>query len=255
MIDRAKESSEEESADNGLDDFEGPPDDHGLSLDQLSQAYADLIQSGADPYDTTHDDEEGQRDEDIADETGGEAAAATDSFEVTPRSILEAILFVGTPENSPLTSKQIASLMRGVRAEEIDELVGELNASYAVGGCPYTIASVGAGYQMVLRDELASLRDRFYGRVKEARLSQAAIDVLAIVAYNQPLTREEVDELRGKPSSKLLTQLVRRQLLGVDRPDEQPRKTLYYTTERFLDLFGLESIADLPQSQELDRAT
>ena len=97
-----------------------------------------------------------------------------------------------------------------------------------------------------------SLRDRFYGRVREARLSQAAVDVLAIVAYRQPVTAPQIAELRGKPSSRLLSQLVRRGLLEIRRPDDRRSNPEYRTAERFLELFGLQSLEDLPQSEDLD---
>jgi len=101
-----------------------------------------------------------------------------------------------------------------------------------------------------LRDEFHSLRDVFYGRVKAAKLSQAAVDVLAIVAYKQPLTREEVDAMRGRPSGSLLAQLVRRQLLRLERPHDKPRTPRFCTTDRFLQLFGLESLRDLPSTPD-----
>jgi segregation and condensation protein B len=105
----------------------------------------------------------------------------------------------------------------------------------------------------MLREEFHRLRDRLHGSQRQARLSQTAIDVLAIVAYNEPLSGDDVARLRGMPSGGVLAQLVRRQLLRLHRPDEEPRKPLYYTTPRFLKLFGLESLSDLPQSQELDQ--
>jgi segregation and condensation protein B len=74
-----------------------------------------------------------------------------------------------------------------------------------------------------------------------------------MVAYNQPLAAEEVGRLRGKPSGHLLSQLVRRDLLRVERTDEKPRKSLYYTTPRFLEFFHIDSLEDLPRGQELDR--
>ena len=241
-------------------------DEHGLPLDELTEAYADLIARGDDPYaplpepdvlpfaeatDEAEDEaEEPLEDEDEDGEDPSEAVGAEATCEVSPRTILEAMLFVGHPENQPLTSEKVASLMRGVRAQEIDELVAELNRSYDEEGCPYRIESVGAGYQLALRDEFHSLRDVFYGRVKAAKLSQAAVDVLAIVAYKQPLTREEVDALRGKPSGSLLAQLVRRQLLRVERPHDKPRTPRFCTTDRFLQLFGLESLRDLPSTPD-----
>lgn len=247
-----------------------PPDDQGLSLDELSQAYANLLTQGDDPYAEAPEtdgtlglpvaDWEEDESEEPEEPPAGEAEAADEGdapppdhdrvCPVTPRSILEAMLFVGHPANEPLTSACVAGLMRGVRAPEVDGLVVELNRSYEEEGCPYKIESAGRGYRLVLRDEFHALRDKFYGRVKAARLSQAAIDVLAIVAYRQPLTRDEIDELRGKGSGALLNQLVRRQLLRIDRAAENPRVPRYATTERFLELFGLETLHDLPKSPD-----
>lgn len=248
-----------EEADFGLDAVHAPAADvPGLPLDELTQAYANLIAGGEDPYcpaperdelrTQVEDDAEGSAA--IEDEDAEEDVEESDLYEISPQAILEAMLFIGHPENKPLTSEEVASLMRGVRSQEIGEMVVELNRTYDEEGCPYRVESTGPGYRMVLRDEFHSLRDKFYGRTKAAKLSQAAIDVLAIVAYKQPLTREEVDELRGRPSGSLLTQLVRRELLRVERPDEKPRTPCYHTTDRFLKLFGLESPQDLPQSPD-----
>ena len=88
-------------------------------------------------------------------------------------------------------------------------------------------------------------------RAPAARLSQAAIDVMAIVAYNQPTTREQVDKVRGKPSGSVLSQLVRRELIAVEDGKEDARVRYYSTTERFLDLFRLDNVSDLPQSHDV----
>ncbi len=230
-------------------------DDSGLSLEDLGQAYSALLNRGAVPYEDPIDPDE-------AEENPAEESMLADSdseplpppsdreCELSPRSILEAMLFVGHPQNEPLTARQVASLMRGVVPEEIDELIRELNEQYAEEGCPYWIASQGAGYRLALRDEFANLRDQFYGRVKEAKLSQSAIDTLAIVAYHQPIDVKLVDKFRSKPSGGVLSQLVRRQLLRVEKNAANPKELLYCTTTRFLDLFGLESLEDLPRSQE-----
>ena len=178
-----------------------------------------------------------------------------DECPVSPRTILEAMLFVGRSTNEPLTSTQVAAMMRGVRPQEIDSLVTELNAAYdEEEGCPYGIVSTGSGYRLTFLKECAPLRDKFHGRVKEARLSQSAVDVLAIVAYRQPLTRDEIDNLRGKASGGVLAQLVRRRLLRMERRDEAPKQPHYFTTDRFLKLFGLQQLSDLPQSQDDDQA-
>ena len=109
------------------------------------------------------------------------------------------------------------------------------------------------GYRLGLRDSHSALRNAFYGKVRTAKLSQAAVDVLAIVAYHQPLDKNEVEEMRREPSARLLNQLVRRELLSVKRTEEKPRRSLFRTTDRFLDFFGLTSLDDLPQSQDFDR--
>jgi segregation and condensation protein B len=152
-----------------------------------------------------------------------------DSCQLSPRTILEAMLFVGSPANEPLSGARAAELMRGVQPDEIPDLVAELNRRYVADGC----------------------RDRIYGRVREARLSPAAIDVLALLAYRQPLTAEEISQLRGLPSNHLLAHLVRRQLLRIERSETPGQRPLYHTTHRFLELFGLESLDDLPQVEDV----
>jgi segregation and condensation protein B len=96
------------------------------------------------------------------------------------------------------------------------------------------------------------MRDKFYGRVKEARLSAAAIEVLSVLAYNQPATAEQLNEIRGSACGAALSTLVRRKLVQVERPSDKD-EPLYSTTDRFLKLFGLENLAELPRSEELER--
>jgi segregation and condensation protein B len=237
----------------GLDAFRQTPPTAGLALDQLSAALAGMLNSGDDPY---------------REEAGSSAAAtealglaietsadeAEDPCELTPRSILEAMLFVGSPTNEPLTSKQVAGLMRGVRPAEIDTLVRELNAGYEIRNCPYQIVAQGAGYRLTLRDAYVRVRDKFHGKTRRARLSRAAIEVLAAVAYNAPVTVDEINRLRGVASGAILTQLVRRQLVRLERSATRSRRVQYYTTPRFLKLFGLESLDDLPRSHDLEQA-
>lgn len=255
-----EESGPEEIAESlGLEQFQ-EPDDAGLSLEELGQAYAALMTQGADPYDaviapaeTTEKEAADEEAKASAEEpreviSGDDQAAA----EVTPLTILEAMLFVGHPLGDPLTSEQIAGLMRGVRPAEIDELVQELNERYERDGSVYRVTSHGAGYRLELHAAWGPIRDRFYGRVKEARLSQSAVDVLAVVAYQQPINAQELDKLRGKPSSGVLSQLVRRDLLTMERL-EPKTPPVYRTTARFLDLFGLDDISDLPQSVDAEK--
>jgi segregation and condensation protein B len=182
-----------------------------------------------------------------------EAAQTDAACPLSPRTILEAMLFVDNRDNRPLDARRASELMRGVEPGEIPSLVGEINRDYLANNRPYQIVNDGSGYRLALRRRYYPLRDKFHGRAREARLSQAAIDILAVVAYEQPLSAEEVNRIRGKPSNHVLAQLVRRQLLRIERPPAKPVKAIYRTTDRFLDLFGLESIEDLPQSEDVDR--
>lgn len=228
----------------------------GLTLDDLSQALQSLFTGGDDPYSVpaTPDDDPllSAANNAESDQTGPTIPADESNCELGPRSILEALLFVGTPENQPLSSTQLAGLMRGVSVTEVDELIAELNAGYRAAHCPYRIESIGDGYRMTLAEAWQPMREALFGRVRPARLSPAAIDTLSIVAYNQPATAEQVEKLRGTPSGAILGQLVRRQFLRIERQPEKPRVALYRTTDRFLSLLGLESLDDLPKGLELE---
>jgi len=249
---KPKPKIEKEPAKLAMESFTSAPTEDGLSLDKLSAAFAEMLKTGDDPYPEPSDDVEplglpGEVDSTAPGAAAPEAVAAT---QTSPQTILEALLFVGSPQNEPLTSQQIAGLMRGVRPAEIDAQVAALNQQYDLRRCPYRIESHGAGYRLVLRGDFGRLRDKFFGRAKQARLSHAAIEVLAAVAYHGPLTADEVNKLRGTPSGAILSQLVRRELLRIDRPDRK-HQGKYSTTSRFLELFRLNSLEDLPRSQEL----
>ena len=211
------------------------------ALQQLSDAFAEMAggeTEAVEPADDETLEEEHRHVEAEAPPTG-----------LSPRTIVEGMLFVGHSENEPLATSQVAELIRGVEPDEVDQIVGELNEAYTADGCPYVIKAEGQGYRLVLRDELDGVRDRFYGKLREARLSQAAVDVLALVAYNQPIGADDVTQMRGTASGGILRQLVRRGLLRLER-QEQSRPPIFYTTDRFLKLFHLDSIEDLPRVED-----
>jgi segregation and condensation protein B len=171
--------------------------------------------------------------------------------ETSPRSIVEALLFVGRPDNAPFSARELAAAMRNVSPSEVETVVQELNKHYEQDGSPYIVVGSSTGYKLELLPQLDRTRDRYFGRVREARLSPAALEVLSIVAYHQPVTVVQTNELRGKPSGPILATLVRRQLLRIDRPEQRGAAPRYSTTPRFLRLFGLESLAALPQNEDL----
>jgi segregation and condensation protein B len=137
-------------------------------------------------------------------------------------------------------------------AEQFTAAVDRLNRDYRRQGRPYLILAQEGGYVLSLRPGYQSLLERLYGSHREARLSAAAIDVLALVAYRQPVLKQEIDSLRGAESGAIVRQLVRRGLIAVvQRGAQGHREVSYGTTARFLQLFGLNSADDLPQTQDL----
>jgi segregation and condensation protein B len=175
-----------------------------------------------------------------------------DQLPVTPRMIVEGMLFVGRPGGEPLASRDLASRIRDVTTAEVDQIVTQLNDDYRRDEAAYEIVGDAEGYRLQLRPELGGLRQRMRGRVKAARLTPAALEVLAVVAYRQGLAAEDIARLQGTRRQAILAQLVRRQLVRVERPTAPPRKARYYTTDRFNELFGVRSAADLPRNEDLD---
>lgn len=241
-------------------DFHPPPDEslpeEAVTLEDLARAFAEAT---GQPLSNQAPSAEASPPEPAspappADSELVAAPATPSAVPVNPKSILEALLFVGHPRNESLSPGQAAEIMRGVRPDEIAGLVAELNAQYEASGRPYRIVFERGGYRMKLLPEFDGLREGFFGKVRQVRLSQQALEVLAIVAYRQPVTVKEVNRLRGKPSGAILAQLVRRNLISVTYPDGDARKSTaqYRTTQRFLELFKLQSLEDLPQLGEAD---
>ncbi|MCL2623992.1 MAG: SMC-Scp complex subunit ScpB [Planctomycetaceae bacterium] len=242
------------------DMFPLEPDDDGviLSFDKLREVFANL---SADDVDAKPDQAEPDGEPVVAESDFDEncepyesiVASDGDRCELSPRTIFEAMLFVGNRENKPLAPERAAELMQNVSPEELVEIVPELNADYARVAAPYHIIREDDGYRMVLRPEFEPVRARFYNKTRETKLSQTAIDVLAIVAYRQPITADEVQKVRKSPSQTILQQLVRRGLIDTQKILNQKKTvTLYRTTNRFLQFFQLESIDDLPTAEEID---
>jgi len=142
-------------------------------------------------------------------------------------------------------------VLRDVSPKEVTKIAKVLNQRYQDENAAYRIQFQDGGLKMILDPELIGFQQDFFGRNRQVRLSQSVIDVMAIVAYNQPATREQVDKIRGKASSGVLKQLVKREILIVEPGKTDPKVSYYSTTDRFLDLFSLEEIADLPQSHEV----
>jgi segregation and condensation protein B len=166
------------------------------------------------------------------------------------RRIVEALLFVG---GAPLTAVRACEALRGLTPEQFTQVIEGLNHDYRAQGRPYRIRPRDQGHELALLPRFRGLRERLYGSPREVRLSPAALDVLALVAYRQPATRQEVESLRGADSAALLRQLVRLGLVAVQRGGAGGREVAYGTTPRFLSLFKLRSLDDLPRTQDIQQ--
>ncbi len=168
----------------------------------------------------------------------------------SPLRIVEAMLFIG---GAPLTEARACEAIRGLTPELFRDLVAELNVEYRRQGRPLHVRQQDQGHVLKLRPTFRIVEDRLNGGTREARLSQTAIDTLALVAYRQPATKDEIDAIRGSDSASLLRLLLRRGLIALERGRADQQQVSYCTTRRFLELFHLKSLDDLPQTQDLQK--
>ena len=169
---------------------------------------------------------------------------------VTARQVIEAAIFVG---GDPLTAKKLCYMLKGdYDLDAVERAIEDLNLQYVDEGRPYEIRLGEGGYRMVLREEFERIRNRVFGiGPREVKLSQDVLEALALVAYRQPITPEEIEELGKEKPGPLLRQLLRRELISLERDAENRKRVTYSTTKRFLSLFGLGSLDELPQADEL----
>ena len=175
----------------------------------------------------------------------------SDASRVTPRQIIEAALFVG---GTTLTTRKLCSLLRDdFDPEFVDGVIDELNRQYATENCPYEIQFGRGGFRMALRTEFEPVRNRVYGYgPREIKLSQEALEILSLVAYKQPITQSDIEQLHEPNAKGMLRQLLRRELLTIERTDSTNRDVTYRTSPRFLQVFGLSDLEELPQAEDLE---
>lgn len=155
------------------------------------------------------------------------------------------MLFVG---GHPLAAVVACAAVRGLTAERFQEAVAALNRRYRDQRRPYAVEARDDGFVLAVRPAYRHLRERLFAGPRETRLSQPALDVLSVVAYRQPVGKAEVDAIRGTDSGPTLRQLVRLGLVAVQhRAEATAREVRYGTTTRFLTVFGLASLDELPR--------
>lgn len=187
---------------------------------------------------------------DVAGDDEAEAAEGEASAEAEVNAaLLEALLF-GT--HHPLTPGRLAELLEIKTTGPVRRAIKRLNASYEESGRSFRIEQVAGGYQMLSLPEYGEALKRLHQKEIDAKLSKAALETLAIVAYKQPILRADVEAIRGVACGETIRSLMEKHLVRIAGRAEIPgRPILYGTTKRFLELFGLNSVKDLPQNEEL----
>ena len=166
-----------------------------------------------------------------------------DAPDVELRPALEAVLMVA---DQPLDHVTIASAV-GYPAEEVRDALAALAAEYAEQGRGFDLRNVAGGWRFYTRDDLAPVVERFVVDGQQARLTQAALETLAVVAYKQPVSRARVSAIRGVNVDGVMRTLVTRGLVEEAGHDAETTATLYRTTSYFLERIGVTSLAELPE--------
>src|SRR5499426_1714068 len=162
-----------------------------------------------------------------------------------PIDVVEALLFAS---DTPLEAERIREVLDLADATEARGLVEALRARYEAADGALTVVEVAGGFRMVTRPEIAPWLLRLARTRTRQRLSRPALETLAIVAYRQPVSRPEVDAVRGVNSDAVLDNLLDRRMIRIaGRKDSPGRPFLYETTRDFLVAFGLRDLADLPK--------
>ncbi len=183
-----------------------------------------------------------------APEPPARSEAEADQAAPPVHAIVEALLFAS---DAPLTLARLAELV-GCTQAEAREAIETLNDRYATGGMSFSIQPVARGFQMMTRPKFAPWVARLHRHRSETRLSEAALETLAIIAYKQPIIRADIESIRGVACGEVLGRLREMGLVRVvGRAEVVGRPMLYGTTKKFLQVFGLRDLKDLPRVESL----
>ena len=174
-----------------------------------------------------------------------------DGVEVTVESVVEAILFAS---DEPITPNRLVNIVETGSVKQIRDCVKNLNEMYEENNLAFRIERIAGGYQMMTLDAYNHWLRKMIRVRADNKLTQAALETLAIVAYKQPIMRADVEGIRGVSSGEMIRSLMYKGLVRITgRAEVLGRPMLYGTTKKFLDVFGLNSAKDLPKIDELKK--
>ncbi len=165
------------------------------------------------------------------------------------KKILESLLFVS---ETPLSAKKVSSFLKDTQEEEVEKAFESLREEIEGLDRSFQVLPVAQGYQLVTRGEFHRYAKELYKVISKTRLSKASLEALAIIAYKQPVTRAEVEAIRGVEVTNLIQSLLEKKMIRILGRAETPgRPLLYGTTHEFLIHFGLKDLSDLPKVSEI----
>jgi len=166
------------------------------------------------------------------------------------RHIVEALLFAS---DFPLSIKKISEIIDDMTEEEAAEIVQELQTEYENLGRGFILRHVADGYEFVTKPDYVVWIKKLQRERRRTRLSQAGLEIIAIIAYRQPVNRADIEKIRGVDSGGPLRTLLERNLIKISGREKSPgRPILYRTTDEFLRFFGVNSLSDLPRLEEIE---
>ena len=228
----------------------------------MTEEYEEQLEIGPAGNDAGEEIEQPGDEEDITEQYESEDGLETqaeeqdDSFghdediEVTTESVVEAILFAS---DEPLSVIRLTKIVE-TGAKQINEHIKSLNEKYRAGNSAFRIEKIAGGYQMMTLGPYNNWLRRLLRVRSDTKLSAAALETLAIIAYKQPVIRADIEVIRGVAAGEMIRSLMYKGLVKiVGRAEVLGRPMLYGTTRKFLEIFGLNTLKDLPKVEELKK--
>jgi segregation and condensation protein B len=170
--------------------------------------------------------------------------------ELTAESVIEAVLFAS---DEPLSDVRLADIVE-IGVKQIRQYIQNLNEKYKANNNAFRIEQIAGGYQMLTLSAYNHWLQKLLRARSEGKLSSAALETLAIIAYKQPVIRADIEAIRGVAVGEIIRSLMSKGLVKiVGRAEVIGRPMLYGTTKKFLEIFGLNSLKDLPKAEELKK--
>ena len=231
-------------------DIEASDEDEQINDEDLMEEIASLQEQGIL--------EEPDEDDDFSDDIAGDEDEAmdededfADGMDVTVESVIEAVLFAS---DEPLSAQRLVNIVETGSVKQVRQCVENLNGKYDDGNFAFRIEQLAGGYQMMTLSTYNIWLKKLLRARTDTKLSQAALETLAIISYKQPVIRADVEAIRGVAAGEMIRSLMYKGLVKiVGRAEVLGRPMLYGTTRKFLDSFGLNTLKDLPKIEELKR--